>query len=67
MKLKREKNVDQNPARIWTTPPYTVIAGFLSDIFPSILKQKEKMDISVFSSSFNMDGNPSDRNPAITV
>ena len=40
---------DQNPARTWTTPHYAVIAGFLSDGFPSMLKLGENPDISGWS------------------
>ena len=39
-----KENLHQNLARIWTTPHYTVIAGF-----PSILKLEENTEISGWS------------------
>ena len=44
-----KNNSDQNPARIWITPHYAVIAGYLSDGFASILELEENPEISGFS------------------
>ena len=43
-----KNNSDQNLARIWITPHYAVIAGYLSDGFASILELEENPEISGF-------------------
>ena len=44
-----KNNLDQNTARIWITPHYAVIAGYLSDGSESILEMEENPEISGFS------------------
>ena len=43
-----KNNSEQNPARIWITPHYAVIAGYPSDGFASILELEENPEISGF-------------------